>query len=152
MICWWISSGEISPSTTRRVVSGWTTTGDIQRSSFSMPKTWAIRAASLSTVLPWNLTGLGPRGFIKPTRRYFFRARCIRPIHVVVLPQFCPVAAMKIFFAMIVSLVGHSIKNQRYISYYSIFLHLIYARGSRRQNLTTPLLGKEGTGAAQRGR
>jgi hypothetical protein len=37
---------------------------------------------------------------MKPTRRYFLRASRMRETLVVVLPLFCPVAAMKIFRAM----------------------------------------------------
>jgi len=51
------------------------------------------------------MVGLGPSGFMKPTLRYFFSARCINPMLVVVLPQFCPVAAINIFLAMIRFLV-----------------------------------------------
>ena len=57
----------------------------------------AIRAASMSISTPSSINSFGPIGFIKPTRAYFFLARCISDRLMVVLPQCCPVAAMKIF-------------------------------------------------------
>jgi len=44
-------------------------------------------------------------GLMNPTRWYFFRARCMREMLMVVFPQFCPVAAMNIRFAKVTLLI-----------------------------------------------
>ena len=97
-----ISAVESSPSSNLCVSPGRRTNGDINGRSASRPKTSAIRAASLSATMPLlDTVGLGPSGLIKPTRLYFLSAMYMSERLVVVLPLFWPVAATKIFRAII---------------------------------------------------